>query len=170
MKRLITALILILLLLMSASCSPSEQGKGAPDDIVTTPDGPAYRANVHEVGKENPWPSIESKTIVLGEGVDAARITYRNYIETKAGEVRNNIFSVEIPQRDISDVALEVSNIPSVISIPEGEKWYGPRRIKIILVIEIFQQVKQGEYNFEVSVKIDGKAYGTVPCIIRVLE
>jgi hypothetical protein len=95
-------------------------------------------------------------------------MTYRNYIETKAEEIRNNIFSVEIPQRDISDVVLEVSNIPTGMEITEGEKWYGPW-IQTVLVIEISQQVKKGENDFEVAVSIDGEDYGIVPCIINVL-
>ena len=90
MKKLI-GLILITFLMASVSCS-SEEIEGAPDDIVFTPSGLAYRANVHAAGKKNPWPDIESKKVVLGEGLETARVSYRDCIEIKAGETRNNLF------------------------------------------------------------------------------
>jgi hypothetical protein len=62
----------------------------AYDDVVPTPGGAAYRGNVHEVGEENPWPSV--KTVVIE--IDGAWLRYRDYIETGAGETRNNIFTL----------------------------------------------------------------------------
>jgi hypothetical protein len=54
MKKLIIGVMLVMLLLMPASCSPSEQVEGASDDIIFTPGGLAYRANVHGEGEKNP--------------------------------------------------------------------------------------------------------------------
>jgi len=62
----------------------------APDDIMPAPGlGPAYRANIHQQGVENPWPPIEVSEAFLGSGSNEAHIYYRNRIETAAGETRN---------------------------------------------------------------------------------
>lgn len=173
MKKLITVLIFITLLLITVSCT-SEEIEGAPDDIVFTPGGLAYRANVHAAGKKNPWPDIESKKVVLGEGLETARVSYRDYIETKAGETRNNLFYLSIISngvaKSINDAILEVREIPHGIQIEDGEKSYQWDRIDMVIVIEVSQQAEPGEYGFEVGVNIDGEDYGKVPCIIKVLE
>jgi hypothetical protein len=168
-KKLI-GLILITLLMVSVSCS-SEEIEGAPDDIVTVPGGPAYRANVHAAGKKNPWPDIESKTVVLTNNSCTARINYRDYIETKAGETRNNIFTVELPDnKEVTDVIVTVADVPDGMIISQGEKAGVHVRMKRVMVIEISEQVIPGEYDFEVEVNINGEDYGKVPCIIEVLE
>ncbi len=173
MKKLITVLIFITLLLVTISCS-SEEIEGAPDDIVFTPGGLAYRANVHAAGKKNPWPDIESKKVVLGEGLETARVSYRDYIETDAGETRNNLFYLSVisngVMKPVDDAVLEIGDIPDEISVGIEDKAYQPHRVDIVLVIEVSQQAKPGEYEFEVGVNIDDEDYGKVPCVIKVLE
>ncbi len=166
--RKLAILSVLVMVLLTSSCQ-FITGE-APDDITHGPGGPGYRANFHQQGEENPWPPIKSNEVVLGDDADAAYVRYRSYIETKAGQVRNNIFSVRIPSKDIGDVSIEVRDIPSGMEVNEGMKWYGPRVIATVLEIEISRQVKPGEYVFDVSVKIDGKDYGTVPCAIKVLD
>ena len=74
--------------------APSQEGEEVADDVIPTPGGIAYRANVHQAGEENPWPSIESTTVQLNSGKSEMTVRYRKKIVTQAGEVRNNIFTV----------------------------------------------------------------------------
>jgi hypothetical protein len=138
-----------------------------PDDIMTTPGGPQYRANVHQEGIKNPWPPIAVSEIVLDANV---HVTYRAYIETKSGEARNNIIYINVPgQEYISSLKLSAINLPAGIEAKEGEPYHRPKIIAQVLVIEISQDVKPGEYAFEIGIEIDGKGYGKVPCTIKVL-
>ncbi len=149
---------------------PPATGGEAPDDIMVTPFGPTYRANFHQEGVENPWLPIETIEVVLGDDVDAAHVWYRDYIETKAGETRNNIFRIITPDWDIQSLNLYASDIPTGIEIAERERWHGPRTIAPVLIISISQDVEIGQYNFEIKLEIDGKDYGSVPCIIKIIE
>ena len=146
-------------------------GEQAPDDIVPTPGGVAYRANVHQQGVENPWPPIESVEVELGSGSNAVNVKYRDYIETKAGQTRNNIFYVR--RRGgfwDSRLNLYAVDIPSSIKVFQEGGGGLPGTLASVLVIEISKDVKPGQYTFEIGVEINGKDYGTVPCTIRVLE
>lgn len=142
-------------------------GVERPDDIVPTPGGPQYRANVHQEGIENPWPPIETKEEFLAENVICI---YRAYIETRAGEARNNIVRVVTPGRDTNKLNLYISNTPTGIEVKQGMEWHGPRTTAQVLVIEISRGVQLGQYSFEVGVVIDGKDYGKVPCTIKVIQ
>lgn len=142
-------------------------GPERPDDIVPTPGGPQYRANVHQEGVENPWPPIQTEEGVLA---DTVHVTYRANIETKVGEARNNIVYVRIPGKDIRSINLEAINTPAGIEVKRGIKWHDPRTIAQVLVIEISQDVEPGQYTFEIGVEIDAKDYGTIPCIIEVVK
>lgn len=146
-------------------------GEEAPDDIMPVPGGgPAYRANVHQQGVENPWPPIESTEVVLGSGLKVPHVRYRDYIETEAGEARNNVLFIRIPDRDIRSLNLYAIDIPGGMEVTEGMRWHGPGPIAPVLVIEISQSVEPGQYTFGIGLEINGKDYGTVPCTIKVLE
>ncbi len=151
---------------------PPAEGQEAPDDIVITPGGRAYRANVHHQGEENPWPSIESTRVVLGSGADSLRISYRDYIETGAGETRNNIIHVgKEGGLHGSNLALYAVAVPAGIELTDGGRGIGlPGATGAVLVIEILPEVAPGRYSLEIGLEIDGKDYGTVPCTIRVIE
>jgi len=167
--RKLAILSILVIVLLTTSCQLIT--REAPDDITHGPGGPGYRANFHQQGEENPWPPIKANGVDLGDDTDAAHVAYRDYIETKAGQVRNNIFTVSKPDRNLNHVVvLEVSNIPTYIEVTEARRWYGPGIVKTVLEIEISRQVKPGEYNFKVGVKIDGRDYGAVPCAIKVLD
>jgi len=140
-------------------------GAERPDDIIPTPGGPQYRANVHQEGVENPWPPIETKEESLDENVICI---YRTYIETKAGEARNNIIRVVTPGGDIRSLSLHASNIPNGIEVKQGMEWHGPHSVAQVLIMEISQDIEPGQYTLEISVEIDGKSYGKVPCTIKV--
>lgn len=142
-------------------------GPERPDDIVPTPGGPGYVANVHQEGVENPWPPIQTKEEVLNDNV---HVIYRAYIETEAGEGRNNIVYVITSDKDARSLNLHTSNVPTGIEVKHGIKWLEPRTIAQVLVIEVSQDVQPNQYSFEIGVQIDGKDYGTVPCTIKVLD
>ena len=186
MKKLVYSctIALILVLLPLSACStetiittpipttsvpPATEGE-APDDIMVTPFGPAYRANFHQAGVVNPWQPIQTVEVALASNTDVAYVIYRDYIETKAGETRNNIVIVRTPDWDIQSLNLYASDIPSGIEIAEKSRWHGPRIIAPVLIIEISQDVKPGEYTFEINLEIDGKDYGSVTCIIKIVE
>lgn len=145
-------------------------GEEAPDDIVSTPGGYAYRANVHQQGVENPWPSIESTEVVLGRGSDALNIMYRDHVETLAGETRNNIIHV-LKEGGLFDSRLRLYSvaIPVGIGLTDGGRGVGlPGATGAVLVIEVAPDVASGQYDFEIGIELDGKDYGTIPCRINV--
>jgi hypothetical protein len=182
MKRQ-TVLCVVSLLVMAlalSGCHTPPAGEAA-DDIVPAPGlGPTYRANVHQEGQPSFWEPIESTELVLGDSSDAAHISYRQYIETKAGQNRNNIFWVYLPNVEPANgnlkpvsVSLNTINLPAGMTITQTGEWHGAdpaRQSKISLRIEISPQVKPGEYAFDIAVEINGKDYGKVPCAIRVIE
>jgi hypothetical protein len=145
---------------------------GKPDDIVPVPGGLAYRANSHEEGIENPWPPIDTTKVVISSSfqVDMVYIRYRDYIETKAGESRNNIVSVSMSNRAVGSPNLYTVNLPAGIEVTEGMRLHRPGPVAVVLVMDVSPNVKTGEYSFDIGIEIDGKDYGTVPCTIKVLE
>ena len=146
-------------------------GEEVPDDIVPTPGGMAYRANVHHYGEENPWPPIESSEVALGSGSKAVYIRYRDYIETKGGEARNNIFNARRESGfDEGSLNLYATSIPLGVKLAQSVSGGIPGTLATVLVIEISPGVAPGQYNFEVGLEINGKDYGTIPCTIKVLE
>jgi hypothetical protein len=155
---------------------PSANGQ-LPDDVMATPGGVAYRANVHQQGIENPWPPIESETVQLERGSSTIRVQYRKSIETAAGETRNNIIYVAgyNPSHDLSlngTLNLYIVNLPSGLVVSQiGEGSLGmPGMLASILTLDVSPGVADGEYNFEIGVEIDGQDYGTVPCILTVRQ
>jgi hypothetical protein len=143
----------------------------AADDIVSVPGGgPAYRANVHQQGVENPWPSIEITDVFLGSGSNEAHITYRSYIETKAGETRNNVIKVITPDQEVRSLSLYADDIPEGITLTDSMQWSGPSAMASVLIIGISPDVAPGQYNFDIGLEINGRDYGTVTCTIEVVE
>ncbi|MDD4874543.1 MAG: DUF4875 domain-containing protein [Dehalococcoidales bacterium] len=143
----------------------------APDDIVPTPGGGTYRANVHQEGVENPCPPIESTSVVIGSGTDALTVSYRNYIQTSAGETRNNIILIMKEGGLLnSQLALYSTNIPAELELADGGRGVGlPGTLGAILVIEIATDAFPGEYPLEIGLMINGKDYGTITCTINVI-
>ncbi len=149
------------------------QGEEAPDDIVPAPGmGPAYQANVHQQGMENPWPPIDTVKVVISSSfeADTVYIRYRDYIETRAGETRNNVIFISMGNRAVGSLNLYTVDLPAGIEVTEGMRWYGPGPVAPVLVIDISPDVKTGQYNFGIGIEIDGKDYGTIPCTIKVLQ
>jgi hypothetical protein len=145
-------------------------GQDRPDDIIPTPGGLAYRANVHQEGVANPWPPIENEYVVLSGNIYSPLITYRDYIETEAGTSRNNILHVNTAGREIRKLELYTGDIPAGIEVKRGIQWQGPGSAAQVLVIEIAADIPPTEYAFEIGVEINGTDCGTVPCTINVVE
>ena len=190
MKRLLGILIVTVCLLMITGCqssvnkahipipvkySPMMVRAEAPDDIIPTPGGSAYRANVHEVGIENPWPSIETVEVQLVSGSNTIHVRYRNNIVTKAGETRYNILNVRKEGGFFEDASLSNMKLYSVgtlsgLKLSQTGGGGFPGTIASVLVIEIPQDIKPGQYNLEIGLEILGTDYGTIPCTINVIQ
>ncbi|MBN1369712.1 MAG: hypothetical protein JW954_05705 [Dehalococcoidaceae bacterium] len=143
----------------------------AADDIVPTPGGYAYRGNIHQLGEEDIWPSIDTVEVAVGDN-DSAKARYRNIITTKAGQTRNNILSITAQQFTIDELTLGVINMPkdANISVEEITRWHGPLGVvSPVLLVIIEEDVKPGTYTFDIGIAINGKDYKFIPCTIEVL-
>ena len=144
----------------------------AADDIMLTPGGPAYRGNVHEQGVVNPWPEVQTVETPLNATGEDIRLNYRAFIETKAGETRNNIlwlYGTSISAKMGKAVVFTPENLPSGIATNLEQTAVSPVT-KAVMEISISAQVSTGEYTFNIRVEIDGKDYGQVPCTIKVIN
>ncbi len=164
-----------LLMLAVTACQPAAPpypvpGEEAPDDIMLTPGGLAYRANSNQAGVPSPWRPIEMRTLFLGSGPDAPRVTYRDHIETRAGEARNNIVIAATPGQRGSTFDVYVAALPVGIDVEPGRRWSGPGKINQVLIVAASQDIDPGHYTFEIGLEIDGRDYGTLPCTIEVVE
>lgn len=141
----------------------------APDDIVHTPGGDAYRANVHQEGVPDRWPSIESVFVTL----DDIKVHYRQNIETQAGETRNNIISVYREEGhfvDRTNLTLYSVAVPDGMIVTDIGGGGRPGMLLTVLSIAVSIDVGVGEYTFQIGTQIDGKDYGTIPCTVSVVE
>jgi hypothetical protein len=140
----------------------------AADDIVIAPGGITYRANVQEVGEENPWPPIKVTNVTLSSLSRKIIVGYRDHIETRAGETRNNIFMVGREASKNSRLNLYATQIPSGVELTQTMVL--GRTLFAVLVIKVAPEVAPGQYNFEIGLEVNGWDYGTVPCTIEVIE
>ncbi|MFH1381396.1 MAG: hypothetical protein ABIH70_00690, partial [Chloroflexota bacterium] len=78
--------------------APLPPGPGTPgaanDDIVSAPGGFTYRARIHQQGQPD-WPPVQGSETALSTPLGYIGIGYRSYIETLAGETRNNIIYLD---------------------------------------------------------------------------
>jgi hypothetical protein len=150
------------------------------DDVIATPGGLAYRANVHHIGEENPWPYVNTVRVEF----NSVWLRYRGRIETEAGETRSNIFimgreggfwgngSTLKRWAGRSPIWLELSavSIPQGIELSQMKSGGMPGTLETVLIIEIAPEVAPGQYHLEVGLEVRGCHYGPVPCIIEVVE
>jgi hypothetical protein len=195
MKRLIIILGVMMLasvLLVTVSCAetpaPSQSHPtpvppmgvppgtpgAAADDIVTPPGGFTYRANVHQEGQPD-WPPIQQTEVSLKSLFRTVSIKYRDYIETKAGETRNNIIYLEVsgfPPLDPLKVSYEAVSVPEGINVERDWQTYGgigsqnKKSSKTLLKIHIASQLAPGEYPFAIKVA----DFGSIPCTVKVVD
>ena len=189
-KRLwIAVSLLVALVLLTGGCvnsTPQPAPTPAPgppeaanDDIVYPPGGFTYRANVHQEGQPE-WPAIQQTEVTLEALSGTIDIQYRDYIETKAGETRNNIIFLSgknAPELlDSIQVYYRAVEPPDGITVEQGKQMYGgiggkdKESSRVVLLIHIAPQVKPGEYPLAIYLQYEGKDFGSIPCIIKVLE
>ena len=144
------------------------------DDVVTAPGGKIYRGNVIQLGKTPVWQHVESTKVKLDDGF---AVSYRNHIETEAGQVRVNIFDIYhppfTPNRMKNDkVVLKLLNSPDNIQIRKIDEGLtgGGWSYLIIITAEIPPEVKPGDYDVAFILFINEKYQGTLPCTIHVVN
>lgn len=143
------------------------------DDIIFSPGGPGYRANFHQEGEVTNWQPIKSTTIALGNGSNDPQVGYRNYIETKAGEIRYNIIMIWRPNGEtIEKFSTRIADNLSDIQVRNVGDWNGAPVVPkaIILMFEIPQNIQPAEYKLEFFISVDGHNYGKLPCTVQVIN
>jgi hypothetical protein len=166
MKRL--SIVLVAILLIVAGCQTAPSAKESPDDLVTSPGGILYRANFHETGVTNPWPAIQGTIVDLSDNVT---VSYRSYIETKAGETRNNIVSIRhVTSSQFPNVSLTINKVTVGIEINQSGGGGFPGNTETVVAINILKNVTPGEYTVDIGLVVDGKDYGKLPCTINVTK
>ena len=166
------------------------------DDIVDCQRFYTYRANCPYVGtKTGPdWVRgpdfIRHAEVTLSGCEFTPRVTYRDHIESKAGEIRYNMFSVVLkddgsqrwdeyermysptgkPAIDYGIKLLGTYPDIQVKKIGEGHPYPIFEYKKIYLMIEISSQVKPGDYTLRFTFDFNGQNCGELPCVIHVTE
>jgi len=185
MKKLAClSIILVLLLSFLSACGAGGKAAIPPgtlpvsdnraDDIVFTPGGGAYRANVYQEGTTNPWPPVPVAVQDWTKGKDTISVFYRPSIDTKAGESHNDLILTsgeDISGNTTYKLTLYAAGVPQGITITDAGGSVGrPGVAGTVLVVAISPQMAPGEYSFKVGIKLDGKDYGTVPCMVTVTQ
>jgi hypothetical protein len=141
----------------------------APDTVIFVPGGGGmeYNANIHEVGK--PYVPIRVAYENLTDGSDVVTIKYRQDIETRAGETRNNLIHVThangSPYNDGS-LFLYAVDVPAGITLRQGS---GDITSNYSLRISIPVDIPIAGYTFKIGFIINGKDFGTLPCTVNVI-
>ncbi len=150
-----------------------------------------YRANCQTDPNWVPGPDyIKADEVTLSGCEYAPHVAYRDHIETKAGEVRYNIFYVHLQDSSLRDEIWKMNNRTGKqnlnyeikilgtcpdIQIKKIIEYFG--RIpgigadkQICLMIEISPQVQSGDYMLCFIVDVNGRNCGELPCVIHVTE
>jgi hypothetical protein len=149
---------------------PDYSDSDTPDDIVFTPGGYAYRANVKGSGPGEGMESIPFETTVLRCGAETLMMYHRHPIETGAGETRNNIiFCAGGEAFTDSQMTLYAVTVPEGIGLTQVGGGGRPGLLLKVLMIAVSPEVAPGEYAFEIGIEIDGRDYGTIPCTLKII-
>ncbi len=154
--------------------TPLANSAEAPDDIVNTPGGSAYRANVHQQGVPDKWPEVETVEKELSANTTSIFVRYREIITTKAGEVRNNLFDLRAAAPGIGRPLHTV--VLYTVAAPPGMNFYldnasGLAGPATVLVIDVPSTVARGRYTFAIIVVVDGVInYGSLGCTVDVTK
>ncbi len=151
--------------------------RAAGDDIINGPTGLNYRAVLQQPGAANPWPPIETATVEVSGPGGPAQVTYRAFIESPAGQTRNSLVTIKLPEP--VPFGPDVRLIVEGIDVPEGiavsqdtDKQSYPgdpvTRVTGIVEVHIAATATPGEYPFQLKLHIGDTPYGEVPCTISV--
>jgi hypothetical protein len=158
----------------------------------------SYRANcpyvVHRLGEDRaPGLDFVKETEVTLSGCQfAASVNYRDYIETRAGEIRSNLLSVMLQTGSVNadeliSIARQTGKKIANYEIKQRGACPGIWVRKIwamnstfgglylghtvfYLIIEISPQAKPGDYTLHFILDDSGQNCGELPCIIHVTE
>lgn len=152
------------------------------DDIISCGPGLVdYRANCGRPEVHGPDYIKEAEVTFSGcEFIPS--VTYRDHIETKAGQVRYNIFFMDVLDKSLQGwvarkTALLHYSIKFAGMVPDIQvknvgallKQIGPHTQDHIM-IEISPQVKPGDYTLYFILDDNGQNCGELPCVIHVTE
>ena len=180
MKTAIYTVLFISLacLVVMSGCTRAPEGLKADDIISVSGAGPQYRANVHEAGKKNPWPTIDSTEVTLGNPEFPALLTYRSELGEKPGSTVNNIVDVFLPAVSSDsftdhrvDVVISPVDFPVGIEANIVSRWYGPdpaRHCRVVVEFLTGQEVEQNQYSVFLDIQIDHVYYGRIQVTIDV--
>ncbi|MGA2159249.1 MAG: hypothetical protein ABSG90_08515 [Dehalococcoidia bacterium] len=139
------------------------------DDVVNTPNGIAYRSSIEGPGEIVFNTHVKGTQVSVGDGF---HVQYRDYIETKAGQIRYNIFTTWVRGGGTwtnSEIRLKLANKLNDIQVMNlGESIV--ISYSVVLMLEIPPQIKSGDYKIGFLIFINGKYYGDLPCVIHVVE
>jgi len=141
------------------------------DDVTFSPGGPVYRANSYEEGVVSNWQPVKSKWVAIGDSGNGPYAGYRDSIETKAGEIRYNIFTVRKSDDELVKFKITLADNISDIRVRNAGEWNGPvANGATVLMFEIPQNILPGNYKIEFFISVDGHNYDRIPCTIHVIE
>jgi hypothetical protein len=127
---------------------------------------------------------VEEAEVTFSGCEFAPRIRYRDHIETKAGQIRYNMFQVKLTDKSLASLdrqytetallhysiklagtvpGIEVKNFESLLM------GFGSYRL-LNFMIEISPQVKPGDYTLRFIIEANGQNCGELPCVIHVIE
>lgn len=158
------------------------------DDIVSYGPGiVCYRAQYP--GGPSP-DNIKRAKVTLSGCEFTTGVIYRDYIETKAGEIRYNIFYIGLLDESLRELNMSQNkqtgtwlvnyNIKLAGMVPDIQvKNVGCHLVGLNnftgnpqchLMIEISPQAKPGDYTLRFILDANGQNCGELPCVIHVIE
>jgi hypothetical protein len=154
------------------TAAPPTNLSEAPDDIVGTPGGSAYSANVHQQGVPDKWPEVQTVVATLTSGSGSILVRYRDGISTLAGQTRNNLLVMNRPGGHLDDgphtIQLYTVGAPSALQFLQGSAGGLMGQLATLFVIEVPATLAPGRYLFGIGIEIDGTDYGMVACTVEV--
>jgi hypothetical protein len=164
------------------------------DDVISyAPEGLVnYRANIRRGSNWIPGPNYVREAEVIFSGCQfAPLVKYRGHIETEAGQIRYNLFWVDLLDKSIVESLyrqyeatgtkplhysinlagtipdVQVKNVNPYMSVGLGPHIADAQ---FNLVIETSPQIKPGDYTLHFIVEANGQNCGELPCVIHVTE
>jgi len=182
MKKLLFLGIIFTVLILFSACggkTPIPSGTlpasdNRSDDIVFTPGGGTYRANVFTDNVTNPWPPIPVAAQDWSKGKDTISVMYRSNIDTKAGETHNDLILVsgeDTSGNTTYQLTLYAAAVPKGITLTNAGGAVGrPGTPGAVVVFALSPQIAAGEYIIDIGIELNGKDFGTVPCRVTVTQ
>jgi hypothetical protein len=174
-----TAVALFAAVILLSGCALTSQGAEQSDDVLNTPAGYAYRANVHQQGTGDVWPEIIEHQVSFNSAGGVVEVTYRDQIQTIAGQTRNNIFALTMPGVTPESPSFQVPMAVDVtlksaaagFTVAKSQAWHGPdpgRRVQVVVKIHVASDLEPNTYPLEFGMKVNGQDYGELRCMLTV--